>query len=116
MKLENMCDVIKTNLSEGCGGPTYVANCIRKNETSLNIYCESESYDEFEQRILKEGPTNVVYCIVSRCGKDRENHYERIKCPLIFIHTIVVVLKIQSLVYRWMENILHVPMMGLLLL
>lgn len=79
MKLENMCDVIKTNLSEGCGGPTYVANCIRKNETSLNIYCESESYDEFEQRILKEGPTNVVYCIVSRCGKDRENHYERIK-------------------------------------
>ena len=33
MKLENMRDVIMTNLSEGYGGPHFVAKCIRNNET-----------------------------------------------------------------------------------
>lgn len=79
MKLENMLDVIMTNLSEGYGGPHFVAKCIRNNETCLNIYCDSKNYDEFEQRILKEGPTNIVYCIISKWGKDRENHYTRIQ-------------------------------------
>lgn len=79
MKLENMRDVIMTNLSEGYGGPHFVAKCIRNNETCLNIYCDSKNYDEFEQRILKEGPTNIVYCIISKWGKDRENHYTRIQ-------------------------------------
>lgn len=65
--------------TERCGGPQFVANCIRNNETCLNIYGESKNYDEFEQRVLKEGPTNIVYCIISQWGKDRENHDTRIQ-------------------------------------
>ena len=42
MKLENMRDVIIANLSEGYGGPHFVAKCIRNNETCLNIYCDSK--------------------------------------------------------------------------
>lgn len=74
MKLENIDDVLKENMSKYCS-VHYLASCILDNEECLNLYKACKNYAEFERRVLsKKCGLNVIYSMVSLYGKDRENH------------------------------------------
>lgn len=79
MKLENIDDVLKENMSKYCS-VHYLASCILDNEECLNLYKACKNYAEFERRVLsKKCGLNVIYSMVSLYGKDRENHWYRIR-------------------------------------
>lgn len=56
MKLENIDDVLKENMSKYCS-VHYLASCILDNEECLNLYKACKNYAEFERRVLSK---NVV--------------------------------------------------------
>ena len=79
MKLENIDDVLKENMSKYCS-VHYLASCILDNEECLNLYKACKNYAEFERRVLsKKCGLNVIYSMVSLYGKDRENHWYRVR-------------------------------------
>lgn len=72
MKLENIDDVLKENMSKYCS-VHYLASCILDNEECLNLYKACKNYAEFERRVLsKKCGLNVIYSMVSLYGKDRK--------------------------------------------
>lgn len=79
MKLENIDDVLKENMSKYCS-VHYLASCILDDEECLNLYKACKNYAEFERKILsKKCGLNVIYSMVSLYGKDRENHWYRVR-------------------------------------
>ena len=79
MKLENIDDVLKENMSKYCS-VHYLASCILDDEECLNLYMACKNYAEFERRVLsKKCGLNVIYSMVSLYGKDRENHWYRVR-------------------------------------
>lgn len=79
MKLENIDDVLKENMSKYCS-VNYLASCILDNEECLNLYKTCKNYAEFERKVLnKKCGLNVIYCMVSLYGKDRGNHWYRVR-------------------------------------
>lgn len=65
MKLENIDDVLKENMSKYCS-VHYLASCILDNEECLNLYKTCKNYAEFERKVLsKKCGLNVIYSMVS---------------------------------------------------
>ena len=79
MKLENINDVLKENMSKDCR-IYYLASCILDCDEYSNLYESCSNYDEFEKRVLNEECClNVIYSYISLYGKDRRNHWYRIR-------------------------------------
>ena len=79
MKLENINDVLKENMSKDCR-IYYLASCILDCDEYSNLYESCRNYDEFEKRVLNEECClNVIYSYISLYGKDRRNHWYRIR-------------------------------------
>lgn len=79
MKLDNIYDVLKKNISKG-GSVHYLGSCIENNESCSKLYESCKSYDEFEKRVLNhECDSNVVYSLISLYGKDSDYHWYRIR-------------------------------------
>ena len=79
MKLENVDDVLKENMSKYCS-VDYLASCILDCDEYSNLYESCRNYDEFEKRVLNEECClNVIYSYISLYGKDRRNHWCRIR-------------------------------------
>lgn len=53
MKLENINDVLKENMSKDCR-IHYLASCILDCDEYSNLYESCSNYDEFEKRVLNE--------------------------------------------------------------
>ena len=53
MKLENIEDVLKENMSKDCS-VNYLASCILDNEECLNLYKTCKNYSEFERKVLSK--------------------------------------------------------------
>ena len=61
MKLENINDVLKENMSKDCR-IYYLASCILDCDEYSNLYESCSNYDEFEKRVLNEdGKTYFIY-------------------------------------------------------
>ena len=79
MKLENINDVLKENMSKECR-IYYLASCILDCDEYSNLYESCRNYDEFEKRVLNEECClNGIYSAISMYGKDRKNHWYRIR-------------------------------------
>lgn len=53
MKLDNIYDVLKKNISKGCS-VHYLGSCIENSKSCSKIYEDCKSYDEFEKRVLNK--------------------------------------------------------------
>ena len=61
MKLENIDDVLKHNMSKDCS-THFLESCILDCEDYSKLYESCRNYDEFEKRVLnKECCLNVIY-------------------------------------------------------
>lgn len=79
MKLENIDDVLKQNVSKDCSVRLLAARILHCDDYS-KLYESCRNYDEFEKRVLnKECPLNDIYSTISMYGKDRKNHWYRIR-------------------------------------
>lgn len=79
MKLEDIDDVLKQNVSKDCCVRLLAARILHCDDYS-KLYESCRNYDEFEKRVLnKECPLNGIYSTVSMYGKDRKNHWYRIR-------------------------------------
>lgn len=79
MKINNIYDVLKKNMSKGCS-THYLGSCIENNESCSELYEKCNSYDEFEKRVLnKECDSYVAYSLISMYGKDNDYHWYRIR-------------------------------------
>lgn len=79
MKLDNIYDVLKKNISKGCCAH-YLAGCIEDNKEVTELYKKCKNYDEFEKRVLNhECDSNIVYSLISMYGKDSDYHWYRIR-------------------------------------
>lgn len=79
MKLDDIYDVLKKNISKGCS-IHLLGSCIENNESCSKLYEKCNSYDEFEKRVLnKECDSNIVYSLISMYGKDSDYHWYRIR-------------------------------------
>ena len=79
MKLDNIYDVLKKNISNGCIAH-YLRACIENDESCAKLYESCNSYDEFEKRVLnKESNSDIVYSLISLYGKDSDYHWYRIR-------------------------------------
>lgn len=79
MKLENIDDVLKQNVSKDCSVCLLAARILHCDDYS-KLYESCRNYDEFEKRVLnKECPLNGIYSTISMYGKDRKNHWYRIR-------------------------------------
>ena len=79
MKLENIDDVLKQNMSKDCS-IHYLGSCILDCDDYAKLYESCSNYDEFEKRVLNEECClNVIYSYISLYGKDRRNHWYRIR-------------------------------------
>lgn len=73
MKLENIDDVLKQNMSKDCS-THFLESCILDCEDYSKLYESCRNYDEFEKRVLnKECCLNDIYSAISMYGKDRGN-------------------------------------------
>lgn len=79
MKLEDIDDVLKQNVSKDCCVRLLAARILHCDDYS-KLYESCRNYDEFEKRVLnKECPLNGIYSAISMYGKDRKNHWYRIR-------------------------------------
>lgn len=79
MKLEDIDDVLKQNVSKDCCVRLLAARILHCDDYS-KLYESCRNYDEFEKRVLnKECPLNGIYSAISKYGKDRKNHWYRIR-------------------------------------
>lgn len=79
MKLENIDDVLKQNMSKDCS-IHYLGSCILDCDDYAKLYESCRNYDEFEKRVLnKECCLNHIYAYISLHGKDRGNHWYRVR-------------------------------------
>lgn len=79
MKLEDIDDVLKQNVSKDCCVRLLAARILHCDDYS-KLYESCRNYDEFEKRVLnKECPLNGIYSDISMYGKDRKNHWYRIR-------------------------------------
>ena len=79
MKLENIDDVLKQNMSKDCS-IHYLGSCILDCDDYAKLYESSRNYDEFEKSVLnKECCLNHIYAYISLHGKDRGNHWYRVR-------------------------------------
>jgi hypothetical protein len=79
MKLDNIYDVLKKNMSKECS-VLYLGSCIKNSESCSELYEKCKDYDEFEKRVLnKECDSNVVYALISMFGNDCDYHWYRIR-------------------------------------
>lgn len=79
MKLENIDDVLKQNMSKDCS-IHYLGSCILDCDDYAKLYESCSNYDEFEKKVLNEECClNVIYSYISLYGKDRRNHWYRIR-------------------------------------
>ena len=79
MKLENIDDVLKQNVSKDCSVRWLAARILHCDDYS-KLYESCRNYDEFEKRVLnKECCLNDIYSAISMYGKDRINHWYRIR-------------------------------------
>lgn len=79
MKLEDIDDVLKQNVSKDCSVRLLAARILHCDDYT-KLYESCRNYDEFEKRVLnKERPLNAIYSAISMYGKDRKNHWYRIR-------------------------------------
>ena len=79
MKLEDIDDVLKQNVSKDCSVRLLAARILHCDDYT-KLYESCRNYDEFEKRVLnKECPLNAIYSAISMYGKDRKNHWYRIR-------------------------------------
>lgn len=79
MKLEDIDDVLKQNVSKDCC-VRWLAALILHSDDYSKLYECCRNYDEFEERVLnKECCLNDIYSAISMYGKDRRNHWYRIR-------------------------------------
>lgn len=72
MKLEDIDDVLKQNVSKDCCVRLLAARILHCDDYS-KLYESCRNYDEFEKRVLnKECPLNGIYSDISMYGKDRK--------------------------------------------
>ncbi len=91
MKLEDIDDVLKQNVSKDCCVRLLAARILHCDDYS-KLYESCSNYDEFEKRVLnKECPLNGIYSAISMYGKDRKNHWYR----MILLRTFWILRQIQ---------------------
>ncbi len=79
MKLEDIDDVLKQNVSKDCCVRLLAARILHCDDYS-KLYESCINYDEFEKRVLnKECCLNHIYAYISLHGKDRGNHWYRVR-------------------------------------
>lgn len=79
MKLENIDDVLKQNVSKDCSVRWLAARILHCDDYS-KLYESCRNYEEFEKRVLnKECCLSDIYSAISMYGKDRINHWYRIR-------------------------------------